>query len=83
MTLIEALKLGKRVKRPHCPMFLNPLTTPFDFNDILADDWEIEPEEKPKLKAWIHEGNVIFLDDKVVPGHKYSIPLRAPWLDEP
>lgn len=48
MTLIEALKTGKCIRRygwfPY-PNWMRAAALNFSAQDVLADDWEVEPEE--------------------------------------
>lgn len=81
MTIIEALKSGKNFKRKVWVYWASSEHhTTFNHADVLADDWEIEPESKPKLKAYISNGVLRFSSED------WQIPpsaTRAPWLDEP
>lgn len=45
MTIIEALKTGRKIRRPCSSMWYDPVFTDFSKAAILADDWEVEPEQ--------------------------------------
>lgn len=67
MNLIEALKTGRRIRRkswiyeaggidewmPANPDMYAFVDWGMDGEDVLADDWEIEPEPKKKVKHWL------------------------------
>lgn len=56
MTIIEALKSGKRFRRKaHCSWYEPPIQADaaeftFEVRNILADDWELEPEPEEKIE---------------------------------
>lgn len=91
MNLIEAVKSGRPFKRPDWDFYHKlhelevetDLSTYFDLNaeELLADDYELEPEKKPRRVGWTdqHGGVYLFLEtDGWFEGY-----TRAPWLDEP
>lgn len=43
MTLIEALKTGKKIRKKGSGLYVNK-DYPFTIDDILFNDWEVEPE---------------------------------------
>jgi hypothetical protein len=55
MTLIEAIKSGKKFKRAmHTPIMwvsANPVRLTLDVRDILADDWEVEEKKVTITRA--------------------------------
>lgn len=56
MTLIEALKSGKKIRRHSREIWidLNHFNVEsWSTESVLANDWEIEPEEKKKVKRWL------------------------------
>lgn len=89
MTLIEALKTGKRAKNAHGG-FINPSEEPlmsdrynFTRADLLTNTWEVEPDAKPRMLAWYHMENGR-LDFTTGEHPKYTTGwTRCPWLDEP
>lgn len=60
MTLIEALKTGLPLRRRGDAEYLQPLTfdsdhTPFDLDDIMATDWEVESIPVPVTREQFEE----------------------------
>ena len=52
MTLQEAIKSGKRFKRPFDAAWIEPVTGYYlEGEDILADDWEIEEQKVEITKS--------------------------------
>jgi hypothetical protein len=58
VNFIEALKTGKAIRNKRFPRhseFFRITQKFFDFNkeEILDDDWEVEPEPKKKVARWL------------------------------
>lgn len=94
MTIIEALKSGKRIRRKqigHQFVEYRPdRHFSLDRDDILADDWEVEPDPKPRMLAWVcnlvHPIDMDYGQIRLLPDdHKFdsTYMTRCPWLDEP
>ena len=82
MNLVDALKSGKRIKRPGWEVWAYAPSLMFSKESVLADDWEVEPDPdpEPKLKAWSSRaGTVCMFDD----GVEDPLWKRAEWLDQP
>ncbi len=45
MNIIEAIKSGKRFKRPGYGWYCNPSSSSFAFDALLETDWEVETEK--------------------------------------
>jgi len=45
MTLREAIESGRKIRRSTIPNFKESNIILYSHNDVLADDWEIEPEK--------------------------------------
>lgn len=51
MTIQEAIKSGKKFKRKHWPYYyVYSSHNTVDCNDIMATDWEVEPEPEQKIE---------------------------------
>lgn len=54
MDLISALKTGRRIKRAHPFTEFHEPREMYSKEWILADDWEVEPQQKRKVKMWLY-----------------------------
>lgn len=86
MNIIEALGSFKRYRRK---CWIKDTTEGwnyghrfFDINDILATDWEIQPEPKKKEKRWLwsDENGSLFHSLRERPPHGYDI--RLDWSEQ-
>jgi hypothetical protein len=82
MTIIEAIKSGKRFRPIGWDLWYSADSHICWRCDHMLLEFETEPEPKPKRHAWIHEtgGDVRFMPEGVVLAVAYW--TRAPWLDE-
>ena len=91
MKLWEALKTGKKYKRKDREFWYDP-TILYPEGGFASDDWEVEPDLKRRMLAYIARANVngnvtvqagelrFEFQDVTV---NETVWLRAPWLDEP
>lgn len=55
MTIIEAIKTGRRIKKPGYGDFITPsMTVTFTPDDILCEDWIVEAETVSIIKVQLH-----------------------------
>jgi len=57
MNVIQAVKSGKKIKRPKWERFWKPEDLSFINEDVIAEDWQLEPEdtllsEESFQRAW-------------------------------
>ena len=50
MNIIEAIKSGRRFKRKDDIIWYSDKNLWIHYSDVLAEDWEIEPEPEPEEK---------------------------------
>lgn len=84
MTLIEALKTNRRLRRVGTLTWWEPWS-PWSRECVLSDDFEVEPEPKPELKAWMDKRHIIYMMSSAQENETCEQIgfIRAPWLDEP
>lgn len=80
---VETL-VKKKEKEDHMAKMTYLGVTWLSKDDILAHDWEVEPEPEQNLKAWINidHGNIHFgkSNETILTGN--GTWQRAPWLDQ-
>jgi hypothetical protein len=89
MTIIEAVRSGKRFRLTGTDHWFNGRASgPVSLTFLeIAGEWEIEPEPKPKLRAWIGTNhswgvsNIVFFSYDPTEPETRGL-TRAPWLDE-
>lgn len=81
MNLIEALKTGKKIRRPGTGWWSPNMSNHFDLREVMAEDWETKPEKKPRMLAYRLPNGLIQLlkPENLVPTDSE----RVPHLDEP
>lgn len=90
LSLIEAVRSGKRFRRKGWEGWVEPCESAvqdfqFSRDGIMADDWETEPEKKPRMLAWRDALGVVrlFSEEDQAKIHNSELWVRAPHLDEP
>lgn len=79
MNLIEALKTGRRVRHPSIGanyFEANNRDIAFKVFLIISDDWEVEPEQKKKVKMWLYwyqhtEGSIPYCTNSFFRGDEH------------